>query len=164
MGEPIEVRLDWYEHYLAGKVGVHRHTEAIRRKLRRGNKGKKHSLVAHYEGALGEIAVAKAANRYWGGTVNVGKKVSDVGNFIEVRCREGHDKDLILRENDPDGRVMVLVTWEPDDMLLFKVWGWVYTEKGKKEEYKSNPGGYGTCYLIPANKLNKMEDLPHEYA
>lgn len=168
MPKAVAVELSWYEIYSAYKVGIHRHVEAVyKRKLRTKKMGKK-NITVHCEGALGELAVAKAANRYWGGGVNVGKRVADVGNMLEVRCRDETNgaRDLIVRDDDPDDRVMVLVTWTedsihpyPDPPTLY-VHGWIKIKKAKREEYKQNYGGYGTAYFVPKDKLNPMEDLP----
>ncbi len=162
MSEPVIVELGWYEMYQAGKVGWHRHVEAVYKRKLRTRKFRKKNFVVHIEGAIGEIAVAKASNRYWGGTVNVGKRVADVGERIEVRCRDETDgeRDLIVRDDDPDDRVMVLVTWTESDLPSLKVWGWIEIKKAKKKKYLSNPGGYGQCYLIPKEDLNPMETLP----
>ena len=164
MNEPTEVTLDWYELYHAGKVGWHRHVEAIRRKLKHKKRGNKPSFVAHIEGAIGEVAVAKAANRYWGGGVNVGKRVPDFGEQLEVRCRDETDgqRELIVREDDSDERVMVLVTWTEDSIADRKLYvhGWIEIKEAKKKEYLKNYGGYGSAYFVPKDKLKKMEDLP----
>lgn len=160
--KPVEVELGWYEMYQAGKVGWHRHVEAVyKRKLRTKTMGKKNFQV-HIEGAIGEVAVAKAANRYWGGTVNVGKKVADVGESIEVRCRDetNGERELIVREDDPDDRVMVLVTWKDSELPKLLVWGWIEIKKAKKKKYVRNYGGYGSAYFVPKEDLNPMETLP----
>jgi hypothetical protein len=163
MPKPIEVELEWYELYQAGKVGWHRHVEAIRRKLRNKKRGEKPSYVAHIEGCLGEVAVAKATNRYWSGSVNVGKRVPDVGSHIEVRCRDetAGQRDLIVRSDDPDDRVMVLVTWDEDSLPALRVEGWIEVKKAKRKEYEKNPMGYGVAYFVPKDKLKDIRRLPH---
>jgi hypothetical protein len=54
------------------------------------------------------MAFAKATRRYWSGSVKTFKAGSGVGN-IQVRTRSREDYDLIVRDDDPDEDILVLV-------------------------------------------------------
>jgi hypothetical protein len=81
----IRVELSWPEVALASQVGCRRMVEALRKALPdaygcTGEDGWTH----HVQGAMGEMAFAKATGRYWDGSVNTFKAGGDVGT-IQVR-------------------------------------------------------------------------------
>lgn len=150
-----EVTLTGYEMAMASDAGRLRNIAAIK-------EGRKPQIdggewQAHIEGAAGEVAAAKLLNVFWGGSINTFKAGGDIdGTGWEVRTRSKHFNDLIVKESDPDGRVMILVTGKSPH---FMVRGWIRSEEAKKAEFKQNYGGHGNAYFVPQSKLHLMEDL-----
>jgi hypothetical protein len=152
------VQLTWGELHMAAQIGVLRQLEAIRKGLpdRHGFDGDT-GWTIHIEGAAGELAVAKVLNMYWGGTVNTFKTEADVGSKIEVRTRSKDNYDLLVRNNDPDDSIFILVTGKAPK---YNVIGWITGKDAKKEEWKQDYGGRPTAYFVPQNALNSLESLP----
>ena len=150
-----DVTLTGYEMAMASDAGRLRNISAIK-------DGRKPQIEggewqAHIEGAAGEVAAAKWMNVFWGGSVNTFKTGGDIdGTGWEVRTRSKHEYDLIVRDSDPDNRVMILVTGKSPN---FRVQGWIKTEEAKRAEFLQNYGGYGQAYFVPKSRLNLMEDL-----
>ena len=110
----IEVRLKDYEVLQAAMTGMMRQVSAIKRKSVSKINGRE--WQAHIEGACGELAVAKVMGRYWGGSINTFKTGGDIDSTgWEVRTRSSHDYDLIVRDDDDDERVFILVTGSAPD-------------------------------------------------
>ena len=150
----MRVHLEWFEISRAALVGVSRNVEALRKGCHNRN------TVAddwgiHILGALGECAFAKATNRYWSGSVNTFKSGGDVGS-IQVRTRARHEYELIVRSQDKDEDIFVLVTGGPSS---FDVRGWVRGSEAKDASYVANHGGHGEAYFVPSRSLRPPEQL-----
>ena len=80
----IPVRLSWYELWIAASVGAKRQIEAIQRGLsdQHGFTGE-NGWNLHLEGAAGEMAAAKAMNRFYSGSINTFKDGGDVDVVIK---------------------------------------------------------------------------------
>lgn len=151
----MNVSLEWFEVSRAALVGVSRNVEA----LRRGCQNRlpiNDEWSIHILGALGECAFAKATNRYWNGSVNTFKAGGDVGDSIQIRTRSKHSYDLIVRKDDKDDDVFVLVTGGPND---FTVHGWMPGRAAKQAKYKANYGNYGEAFFVPSRELRPVERL-----
>lgn len=151
----IEVTLDWFEVTRAAQVGLQRqvHAMAAGKPDVFGYEGDGWNI--HIEGALGELAFAKATNRYWSGPVNTFKEGGDVGS-IQVRTRSRDDYDLIVRPNDRDQDVFVLVLGK---CPTYKVVGWLVGSSAKKERFLQKHGGRAPAYFVPKEHLNGMNTL-----
>jgi len=153
-GLKLQVDLEWYEISRAALVGVSRNVEAMR-------KGCKNRLPindewnAHILGALGECAFAKGTHRYWNGSVNTFKG-SDIGANIQVRTRSKHNYDLIVRRDDRDDDIFVLVTGGPN---MFMIHGWILCADAKQERYIQNYGFHGAAYFVPQSELRQIDEL-----
>lgn len=109
----------------------------------------------HVEGALGELAVAKALGMYWSGSIN-GFRAPDVGQSIQVRTRSRHDYDLIVRDSDADEAAFVLVTGSAPE---YHVRGWMRGALAKRDEYRQEHGGRPPAYFVPAAHLLSLGAL-----
>jgi hypothetical protein len=152
---PIRVRLEWFEVSRAALVGVSRNVEALRKGLENSRPTRDSEWHVHILGALGECAFAKATGRYWSGSVNTFKTGGDVG-AIQVRTRSQHDYDLLVRDDDADGDIFVLVTGGPNDFLVH---GWMRGRDAKDARFRRNYGGYGEAYFVPKAKLSAIGPL-----
>lgn len=151
----MNVSLEWFEISRAALVGVSRNVEALRKGYQQRLKGKDESWERHVLGALGECAFAKATNRYWSGSVNT-FKAADIGGNIQIRTRSQHSYDLIVRDDDHDEDVFVLVTGGPQE---FTIHGWMQAADAKKPRFKSNYGGYGEAFFVPQSALRPIDPL-----
>lgn len=151
----IEVRLKDYEVLQAAMTGMLRQVSAIKRKSVSKIIGRE--WQAHIEGACGEVAVAKVMGRYWGGGINTYKSGGDIDSTgWEVRTRSSHDYDLIVRDDDDDERVFILVTGHAPD---YRVQGWIRAADAKRQEWQQNYGGHGLAYFVPRDALSEMGEL-----
>jgi hypothetical protein len=152
----MRVTLEWFEVSRAALVGVSRNVEAIRKGLHNARPTRESDWHVHILGALGECAFAKATNRYWNGSVNTFKSGGDVGDAIQVRTRSQSYYDLIVRAEDRDSDVYVLVTGGPHD---FVVRGWLLAGDAKKPQYHKDYGGYGEAFFVPQSDLLPIDLL-----
>lgn len=152
----MKVNLEWYEISRAALVGVSRNVEAMRKGLQNARPISESDWHIHILGACGEVAFAKATNRYWSGSVNTFKTGGDVGGHIQIRTRSKSNYDLIVRDNDNDDDIFVLVTGGPAE---FDVKGYMRASDAKAEKYKANWGNYGEAYFVPQSELRPIRDL-----
>lgn len=154
----MEIKLEKYEVDLATFIGNKRYEEAILQNKRDShgfNKSQEEARKIHIDGACGELAFAKAMNLYYSGSINTYKSGGDVGD-IQVRTRSKHSFDLIIRNNDSDSNIFVLVTGKDSNYIIH---GWILAKDAKQKEYVQNYGGRPPAYFIPKNKLNPLSSL-----
>lgn len=150
----FQVSLTTPEILSATVAGALRFAESVasQRKDAHGFDNSKSGISLHIEGACGEMAFAKARNLYWGADINAFKN-ADVGKNIQVRTRSSHDFDLIVRADDKDTDIFVLVTGVCPNYCLR---GWVYGKDAKKVEYEKSYGGRPSAYFVPASALRTI--------
>lgn len=139
-------------------IGAKRNIEAKVRRLpdRHGFKGC--GWDAHIEGACGEIATAKLLGLFWNGSINTFKDGGDVSG-LEVRTRSESHYDLIIRDNDADTSIYILVIGA---CPTYRVLGWVRGVEGKRAEYRQAHGGRPGAYFVPQSVLRPIEQLREE--
>lgn len=116
------------------------------------NNGWRNNVV----GTCGEIAVASALNLFWHGGVGR-KKMSDVGNDIQVRTRLDKKYDLIVRENDGPEYVYFLVL--AHDMPTFDVVGWIKGSDAKQAKWFTDPTHKDQpAFFVPQAALRPSEE------
>lgn len=127
---------------------------------------KMNGLNIHVYGAAGEIAAAIALDLGYTPTVNTFKKGGDLGTFrvdglavsIQVRTRSQSHYELIVRGDDRNDDVFVLVTGEKDSPQ-FRVVGWIVGRDAKKSVWRQTYGNRPGAYFVPHRALNKMTSL-----
>ena len=150
----IDINLTAYEILMAAQAGIMRQVENIKKSADPYYGASKiNDWQLHIEGCLGEFALAKFLNVWWGGKGN--KRSPDVGPY-DVRTRSSHEYDLILHPDDPDDRIFWLVTGVNGS---YKVQGWVHAQDGKKNEYWIDPAKGRPAFFVPASKLNEPGDM-----
>lgn len=144
------VTLTWFEVLHASMVGIRRQIEALKKNLpdAHGFNGDE-SWTVHIEGACGEMALAKHRNLYWNASVNTFKKGADV-LLLHVRTRSKPEYELIVRRDDPDQDVFVLVTGR---CPTYKIHGWIHGKEAKKTEWLKEHGGRPPAFFVPQSKL-----------
>jgi hypothetical protein len=115
-------------------------------------------LRRRYEwaGCMGELAVAKWAGIEWSASVNTFHSEPDVGPW-DVRTTIGHGRCLIVRDNDHEERVVVLVsTMEPGRLYLR---GWLYAGDARQPRWLRDPHGKRPSWFVPPGELEPVEVL-----
>ena len=107
-------------------------------------------LLVDIRGTCGELAVAKAINRYWAPSVNTFHKIPDIEPNIEVRTTNNPNGSLIVRDNDPDDRYYVLVIGDPP---TFNICGYIKGSDAKRDEFLRNPHGHRPSFFVPQAAL-----------
>ena len=146
----IEIKLNREELSQGAHLGVDRLVEIWRP-----------GCVAHWdrniEGALAELAVARALGLDFIPTINTFHEIADIGEEIEVRWTKGRRGSLLIGDNDEETRIFVLVTGRSPSYLLP---GWAYGTDIKSQgnfvtEYKEKHQLWG----MPQERLRPTEDL-----
>lgn len=144
------VFLDWYEVAIAAKVGIQRHIYALKsRNADAFGRGSDDGWTDHIEGAAGELAFAKSIGSYWRPSVNTYGSGGDVGR-VQVRTRSKSHYDLIVRENDRDGDLFVLVRGR---IPQFEIVGFIRGLDAKKQKYSRSYGCRPAAFFVPADSL-----------
>jgi hypothetical protein len=84
------IHLSWGEMYFASFVAMNRHLSNLRRQMQPrygARNGQGTAAGLHIAGCQGEMAVAKALNLFWGGSLGDFDAV-DVGGLVQVRSTE----------------------------------------------------------------------------
>lgn len=152
------VRLELYEIAIAAQVGLHRHLAAMRRGLqdKHGADSSADGWQLHIEGALGELAAAKALGVYWSGSVNTFKAV-DIGVRLQVRTRSKHTYDLIIRRSDSDDDLYLLVTGSCPEYVVH---GFIRGRDAKlRDDWIARHGGREAAWFVPKAALHALDDL-----
>ncbi len=145
----IDIELTPAEIMMAAQAGIMRQVENIKKNAKPYYGANSHSdWQLHIEGCLGEFALAKYLNIWWGGKGN--KRGNDVGEY-DVRTRSSHTYDLILHDNDPDDKIFWLVTGTNG---AYKIHGWILGKDGKNEKYWADPAKNRPAFFVPQSELN----------
>lgn len=147
------VSLKAYEVYIAAMVGARRTISSLG-SSKTGNVNADVGWHTDIEGAGGEMAVAKALDVYWDGSVDT-YKLPDVGKY-QVRQTELSNGSLIVREGDSDDEIFILVTGKAP---LYEVRGYMLGAAAKREEFVRDPHGMSPAWFVPQGKLSPIEDL-----
>lgn len=151
----IDITLNWTEVWLASEVGKLRQFESLRKGLEDKYGFEGDGWNVHIAGACGEMAVAKALGRYWGGSVNTFRKEGDVG-ALEVRTRSRHDYELLVRPDDKNDAVYIHVTGKAPK---FKIHGWLKGEDAKNMKWSQTHGHRDPAFFVPFTALQDIELL-----
>jgi hypothetical protein len=164
----MEVQLAWYEMDMAIMVANARTTRSWRDGRQHAAGYKPRDLFdVGVKAAGAEIAVAKALNLYWDGSVDTFKTKADVGNRTEVRMTSMRTPKLIVRPKDMPERDYVLVQdcWEVGSQPQYKILGWLPGFEAKQDKYLTDNGnGRPPAYMIPVEHLRTMEDYDANYS
>jgi len=153
---PIDVKLDKYEVEAAAAVGLKRRIESSFKKLKSGSDSSQlERWGVDIEGALAELAAAKALNIYYGFHYNTFKKLADVGKY-EIRSSPNPEANLIVRPKDAPDAIYILVT---GTMPEYKIVGWITGEDAMNKKYMRNPRSLGAAFFVPQEDLKDIEDL-----
>lgn len=153
------VTLSWAEMQVAHLIGGQRTLMNMKKKLpgRYGAPEKEGSEELNLIGTRGEMAVAKALNLYWSGTVGDYGAV-DVGGCVEVRTITKSFHSLILHPQDKDDVPFVLV--DLSNTPNIRLAGWIYGKDGKQDKFWSDPSGKDRpAFFIDQSYLRNAQEL-----
>jgi len=145
------VTLTPFEIYLAAQVGLRRAISKMKSLQNNYINNKNYGWHTDIEGACAELALAKAKNWYWDGSVGT-YRAPDVHD-VQVRHTEHDDGKLILRpgKTNPDEKYYLITGKAPN----YTVRGWVYGRDGMDERYKfSGFNKMPDCWMVPQEFLN----------
>jgi hypothetical protein len=152
----IEVELEWAEVMQASQVGLKRQISSL-------SKGHEHkhgidqdeAWKVHILGAIAELACAKGLGMYWSGHVDIFKG-ADLGQSVQVRHTVLDDGCLIVREDDRDDEIFVLVTGRAPHL---KIIGGASGHKAKNPKYAKAPNGRPPAYFVPQEDLADIDKI-----
>lgn len=104
-------------------------------------------------GAVGELAFAKYREIPWDGSVDTFHNVPDVAG-VEVRATAYEDGHLVIRDNDADDRIFVLVTGSAPEV---EIRGWIRGIDAKRDEFLRDPHGYRQAWFVPQGALGRLK-------
>jgi hypothetical protein len=154
----IWVTLSEMEWQFGVVLGFERHQRAVpdRRPDRHGLTKDADGLGLHINGACGEIAVAKWRDCYFLPTIDKFKS-PDIGNKVQVKTRSRHDYDLLVRTDDKDAEIFVLVTgWAP--VLCLRGWAWGH--EARQPAFLQTYGGREEAWFMPQALLRRLPLKP----
>ena len=100
-----------------------------------------------------DAAVCKALDVQWTASNNTLKRVADIPPDIEVRSRSGGGPKgdcLIIRPNDPDDRIHILVLGH---CPRYELVGAMRAGEAKQEQWWSDYNGRGAAFFLPPTAL-----------
>jgi hypothetical protein len=119
----------------------------------------------HIEGALAEMAAAKALDKFYAGAqgTRLGESKPDGGDVgrIQVRCRPAdyldQEKRLIIQPRDRDDEDFLLVVGRHG---VYRMVGWINAGLAKRHpEWIANPGNFGDAWFVPQAALEEIRWL-----
>ena len=167
---PSAVTLTWYEVSVAIHLVGLRHTESLRKNMKDKHGYKGRDIQDNFYGMLGEIAFAKAIDKYFPMTVNTFKE-ADIGINWQVRTvGSNKNRDLIVRPADPSKHKYVLVEISKEletghrasNDYIATIHGWIEGTNAKDPKYLSDFGqpDRPKAYRIPKKDLRPTSWMP----
>ena len=167
---PSAITLTWYEVSAAIHLVGLRHTESLRQGLKDKHGYKGRDMQDNFYGMLGEIAFAKAVDKYFPMTVNTFKE-ADIGINWQVRTvGSNNNRDLIVRPSDPSKHKYVLVEITKSTShynasnheYQATIHGWIEGTNAKDKKYLSYFGNPDRppAYRIPKKYLRPTTWMP----
>lgn len=148
----MRVQMTWQELMVAAQVGAMRRVGSIRRGMNKNVHASVSDWATDTNGALAEMAVAKALDIYWGAHTMT-MKSPDVGS-IQVRSSSHKSPHLIVRHNDADNELFILVQTSPPDCEII---GYLSGADAKRPEYWRQGTGEGVgAWWVPHDKLKSF--------
>ena len=117
--------------------------------------------TAQVAAAIGELAVARVTNQYWGGHVWAGNRHAenrgraDVGHNIEVRRVRSSNNAAVRRRQLGKGLILFVVRPVPDEFRTVEMLGWIDHDEAWE---LGEPSGYDpeNTRVIAANNLRSI--------
>lgn len=147
----MKIALEKHELRIAGMVAVERRLASMGVMDDQHGYDGTNAFEQEFQSAAAEVAFAKGMDSFYDGSVNTFKR-PDVGRF-QVRHTSLPDGKLIVRRNDPDQDIFVLVTGSAPE---FEIVGGIRGQDAMKEEYRQSPNGRPPAWFVPQDKLKRI--------
>lgn len=146
----MEVTLSWFEVFQGAACGVLRQIENLRAGRRDAHGFSGDGWGLHVDGALAEMAAAKASDRYWEAVVSGDPRriAGDVG-LVQVRSTRRVNGSLIVHPTDPDEATFVLVVGTAPS---YRVVGSILGREAKDSRWWRTDTGR-PAYFVPQEVL-----------
>ena len=161
------IELEKWEYEWASHVGIGRFTENWEKQDAAHYKRERmeDDRTAQVAAAIGELAVAKVTNQYWGGHVWPGNRHAenraraDVGHNIEVRRVRTSDNAAVRRRQLGMGLVLFVVRPVPPEFREVEMLGWIDHDEAWE---LGEPSGYDpdNTRVIAAAMLHPVTRIP----
>lgn len=149
----IPVTLDWFEVSRGAQVGVQRQVLNLSQGKHDAHRFDGDPWSVHINGALAELAFAKATGRYWLALTKDPKTLpGDVGGD-QIRSTSRSDGSLILHPEDSDEARFYLVV---GTCPRYTIVGWVYGSEGKNRTFWREDTGR-PAFFVPQSQLRPVE-------
>ena len=143
----IVIKLEKWEYEWASHVGIRRFTENWEKQdaVHYKREYMEDDRTAQVAAAIGELAVAKVTNQYWGGHVWPGNRHvenrnrADVGNNIEVRRVRTSNNAAVRRRQLGKGLDLFVVRPQPPEFREVEMLGWINHDEAWE---LGGPSGY----------------------
>jgi hypothetical protein len=157
----VIVELTWGEVRQAAIVAVLRQVanlEAGRKDAHGGEAGD--GWGKHVEGCCSELAAAKGLGLYWSGSLGV-LRAPDVGGRVQVRGSQHAGARLIIRDDDADDAIFVLVVGR---LPKYQILGWIRAGDAKRQEYRGDPTDTDRepAFFVPRAALRQINRSTQE--
>ena len=159
----ILIELEKWENEWASHVGIRRFTENWEKQDASHYKREymEDDRTAQVAAAIGELAVARVTNQYWGGHVWAGNRHAenrgraDVGHNIEVRRVRSSNNAAVRRRQLGKGLILFVVRPVPDEFRTVEMLGWIDHDEAWE---LGEPSGYDpeNTRVIAANNLRSI--------
>lgn len=159
----ILIELEKWEYEWASHVGIRRFTENWEKQDAPHYKREymEDDRTAQVAAAIGELAVARVTNQYWGGHVWAGNRHAenrgraDVGHNIEVRRVRSSNNAAVRRRQLGKGLILFVVRPVPDEFRTVEMLGWIDHDEAWE---LGEPSGYDpeNTRVIAANNLRSI--------
>lgn len=156
---PVTIQLTPAELQVAAQVGIGRQYHSMLRGNRDivNDKGYLDAVSIHILGALGEAALAKHLGCWWSFSEGTYGRQADLVQNIEARTRKDPRHDLIVRPDDRDDALFVLVTGQGSS---FTIVGYLRGSAAKQPQWLRDYGGHGKpAYFVPQAHLRGITTL-----
>lgn len=154
----ITIDLTWGEVFQAALIAVMRLLKNLQVGAQEKYGADGDNLDYHFNGCLGEIALAKWRNTFWSGSLGNYRAI-DVGDRWQVRAAGRMTDRLILHPDDSDADPFVLALTPHNTLPRVFLYGWIMGADGKLRQYWTDPGTGRPAFFVPQHMLLDMEDL-----
>ena len=113
------------------------------------------------QGCIAEYAVSLTLDEEWiPFSTDFKNLTADVGDDKQVRSTYHPRGNLLLHPKDRDDQIFILV--KLDRLPSVDLVGWIYGREGKQQQYWTELVKNRLCFVYPAHKLRKMQELVKE--
>ena len=153
----VTVELTWPEMMIGLQIGGMRRVSSLLKGRENAHGFEGDGWAVDIEGALAELACAKALNVYGGLTVGTFKQDPDIAGGYEVRAASKDRASLIIRTGDDPQRPFILVVGIAPRLRIV---GWITGHEARRDEWWRAPNDRPAAWFVPQINLRSLSELP----